>query len=248
MIRGERTDQIKITEQQLQREAQLRQQALQGQASILSAETELVQAQVEGLVLTREEGIARTQALEQSALAVQRALLEEQFQEELRQLERRVAANEATEADIPAIRARHTHDLQVINIQQQAQAQEHRNELLEGWREWVRDVRSALGDFLFRWMDGQITSIKDVLNDLKSYFFRIIADMVAYAATQADYCPDCDARPRWGGGRRRSAVGAGAARRQVGGILQTGLGVLGLGNQVNSLFGQAHRSLALWGS
>ena len=253
VVKGERADQIKITEAQLQREAQMRQQALQGQDAILSAQTALVQAQVDGQVITREEGFARIHAIEVQEMDIRRELLETSFQEELRQMERRVAANEATEADISAIRARHMQDIQSLNLQQETQQQEHLNELSRGWREWVNDVRGALGDFLFRWMDGQVHGIKDLLNDLKSYFFRLIADMVAYAATRAIVIPIVTAVLGGGGGVTGTlgqvATGAGLLSQFFGGgtgggggMMDMGgsaLGGLGLANQVNSLFGQS---------
>jgi tape measure domain-containing protein len=215
VVKGERASQIKITEEQLKRESELRQQALQSQSGILDAEKELIQAQVEGLVLTREEGIARTQALEVQALENRRAQLEGAFTEELRVLQKRVDANEAAQAEITALETKHQGDLQALNIQQQTLEQTHRNELLKGWRDWVHDVQSTLSGVLVDVFEGEVDSIKDVFDSLKSYFFKILADMIAYAATNAIIVPIISTvLGGFGGGASGgllSAVGLGAS-------------------------------------
>lgn len=184
-----RLEQMRLAEQVASQESQLQQQTLQSRATGLDAEKALVQAQVDGLVLTREEGLAQTQAIEDQALEIRRAQLNQAFAEELRLMEKRVAEEGATQDQITQLRANHELDLAALDNQQAAQQLQHRNELLRGWIDWVKDVQGALGNFLFEWMDGQVDSIKDVLESLKSYFFRILAEMVAKAAVSAIVIP-----------------------------------------------------------
>ena len=74
----------------------------------------------------------------------------------------RVQAESEAIQQIALIRQGLTTQLQALDIQQQTEQQAHLNELTQGWRDWVRDVQGALGNFLFAWADGQINSIKDV--------------------------------------------------------------------------------------
>jgi hypothetical protein len=218
LVRNEKAEQLKITAAQAQREAELRQGALSVQQETLSAERQLVEAHVEGLVLTREEGFARIGQIEQNAYEVRRAQLDAQLKEDIRRMEDRltaegVAADQIAEIHVQ-MQAQANTRLAALDVEHQAQQQHHLNALQEGWIQWVKDVEGALGDFLFDWFSGQIDSIEDLLDGLKNYFFRILADMIAQAATKAIIIPVVQQFLGGVGGAAGAAQAAGA----VGGL------------------------------
>ena len=182
-------DQLKAAQRLNTQMKEIEADRIQSRITLVDEQIALVQARVDGEVLTEAEGIKQIQALQDSRLEMTRELYRQEAEAALARIDAEVAATDIGKAEIAKIHETLAQQLAQLDVQRQTQQQEHLNELSRGWRDWVKDVRGALGDFLFRWMDGQVISMKDVLNDLKSYFFRIIADMVAKAATSAIVIP-----------------------------------------------------------
>ena len=204
---------------------------LRASLDVSDAQITLIQAQVDGEILTYQEGAARIQAIQEQRIETTRQLYIMQAEAAIAAIDAEVRETALGQQQIAKIRAGLTDQLQGLNIQQQTQQQEHLNELTQGWRDWVQDVRGALGNFLFEWMDGQIDSIKDVLDSLKSYFFRLIADMAAHAATKAIVVPIVGSLLGGFGG----ASGAVGAATQGAGLLSQLLGIGGTGSADSGL-------------
>ena len=221
-----------------------------GRIDLVDEQISLIEAQMQGEVLATQEGTAQIQALESKRFEDVRLQATRAAQVQIDEINRVVQAtligtDARTQAEtlavekVAQINQGLATTLQGIDIQQQTQQQTHLNELSKGWREWVKDVESGLGDFLVDVFEGQIKSIQSLFDRLKNYFFRVIAEMVAYAATHQIVVPIVSTVLGGLGLAGAAGVPGAGDAGGTGGLLKTGMSILGLGNQLNSVFGQS---------
>jgi len=157
------------------------QSTLEGRQQVIDAEKGLIQAQVEGEVITKQEGLNRFKALQEKDFENQIRRMESLAEARRKDIEQNVTDEELKYTRLQEVDNRFAADKQALEIRQQTERQQLLNEESEGLRHFVERATDVAGDFLFNLFDGQITGIKDLLTSLKQFFFKTIADMIAYA-------------------------------------------------------------------
>lgn len=187
-IEKELATRAKAEEQHAAQLVKLEQQRLQGRISGADAEMALVRAQIDGEVVTYQDGMAQIRSIQDQRLEDMKRLYELEAESAVNRLKREVTDTQDRTDEIVAIYETRDEKIRQLDVRRATEEQTLLNRQLReqerDYERFVERVENTLGDFLFKIFDGQIKSIKDLFESLKSSFFRMIADMIAFAAAR----------------------------------------------------------------
>lgn len=211
------------------------QAVIQSRLQLLQAEEQLLNAEQK----TGQRGGADQRAQNEQRLTQIRAESFAMQEEQIRGLTRidaeeamkRIQNGELLAERLAQINEEGNNRLQELNIERQTDEQRRLDEQLREYERFVEDVENELGDFLFDLFSGQIDGIKGLFESLKTSFFRMIADMIAFAIARPIIVPIITSIVGGAAGLLGGATGTG------GGGLFDALGLAGAANQGLNLFG-----------
>ena len=148
---------------------------LQSRIALSNAEQALIQAQVEGEVITKQEGAERLRVSQEQEFAMQRTRLQTQAAAE-------IAAAGDNAAQVKAIEQRLTHDLKMLGTQQLTTQQQLLNKQTEAWRQFGEDVQQTTSDLIFDFLKNGFAQIGKTFENLLDYMLRLLADFAAMLA------------------------------------------------------------------
>lgn len=148
---------------------------LEGRQQVIAAEKGLIQAQVEGRVLTEAEGLARIKALQQEEFDNALQLIDERTTAEKRAIQDRLGQTEEAQALMLEIEKRAAADAQALKIEQQEEQQELLNNQLAEYERFAERVENFLNDVVTQFLTGTLNA----LEFFKTLLIRTLANIVS---------------------------------------------------------------------
>ena len=197
---------------------------LQARINLVDDQIALIEAQVEGEVITQADGMRQIRALQQQRLADTRTHYIQEAELAIKRIEAELGQTEMAHARIVKIRAGLADDLSALDVRQARETRESLNKQQQEYKRLAEGITSTMSDVFQDMLEGTL----DLGKSIKSWFIKLIADLAAYAATHAIILPIITAVFGGAGG----GAGSGAS-----GIIGTILEAVGLGKGVLGALG-----------